>query len=150
MLALHPAPIRVPPGVLDLPRDEMAFRKRYQPLLLTRRLTTVFRPGDRRYPAWRGYAPGETVCARVIEICGSDRLGVPPVFNALRIPIRIETVEPTPVARLRPDDFRGSSPDVQDRRTLEAHLQGIYGRPLSAYGDLVTVIRFAYVGSAQR
>jgi hypothetical protein len=132
------------PAVLDLPRDEMAFRRKYQRLLLARKITTVFRPGDRRFPAWRGYAPGEVVTARVIVRVGSDALGVAPVFNAVRIPIRLDEVDVLDAAALRPADFAGSSPDVRDRASLEAHLRGIYGRPLAAWGGRVTRIRFSY------
>jgi hypothetical protein len=78
------------PGCMLLPRDEMAFRKRYEPLLVGRKITAVFRPGNRVFPNRRGYIAGETVTARVIERCGSDTIGLPPQFNDIRIPIRIK------------------------------------------------------------
>lgn len=134
-----------PPGRLELPRDEMAFRKQYQRLLLQRRITTVFRPGDRVFPAWRGYAPGETITARVIERPGSDALGVAPVFNRVRLAIRIEDVCLRPVHALAPEDFAGSSPDVADTLSLVRHLTAIYRRPIAAFGDVITRIRFAYL-----
>jgi hypothetical protein len=138
--------VAVPAAPLDLPRDEMAFRKQYQSLLLTQKLTTVFRPGDRRAPAWRGYAPGEVVTARVIARVGSDALGVPPVFNDVRMPILIQSVTLRSLETLTSDDFAGSSPDVRDPSSLAAHLEGIYGRPLASWGSLVTRIAFSYVG----
>lgn len=128
-----------------LPRDEMAFRKPYQRLLLARKITTVFRPGDRLFPAWRGYAPGETITVRVIARHGSDALGVPPVFNKVRLPVRILDVTVTPVEALRAADFEGSSPDVTDTPSLLQHLQGIYGKPIAAFDGIVTRIRFAYL-----
>jgi hypothetical protein len=130
---------------LELPRDEMAFRKQYQPLLEARTLTTVFRPGDRRYPAWRGYAEGETVTARVIERPGCDVRGVAPVFNGFRALLAIREVVLRPVEALEAGDFEGSSPDVQDKLSLLAHLVAIYARPIGAYGGVVTRIRFDYV-----
>lgn len=130
---------------VELPRDEMAFRKKYQRLLLSQKITTVFRPGDRRFPRWRGYAPGETVTARVIERVGSDALGIAPAFNAVRVPICIEDVTVIEVAALGAADFVGSSPDVDDRPSLMAHLEGIYGRPVSAFDGVVTRIRFRYL-----
>lgn len=133
-------------GPVELPRDEMAFRDRYQALLAARQLTTVFRPGDRLYPAWRGYAVGEIVTARVIAIPGCDRRGVPPVFSDYSTPIRIEDVAIRTVATLDAADFAGSSPDVCDTPALLAHLEAIYGRPIADYGSRVTRIRFAYVG----
>lgn len=133
--------------VLLLPRDEMAFRARYQPLLISRTLTTVFRPGDRRCPNWRGYIEGEIVTARVIRRCGSDALGIAPVFTALRIPIRIQSVRVKPVDRLEAADFTGCSPDVADRQGLIEHLCEIYGRPIEDYGSRVTRIAFEYLSA---
>lgn len=137
------APLPVKP--LDLPRDEMAFRLTYEPLLLNRSLTTVFRPGDRRWPKWRGYRPGETVTARLIVQSGSDALGIPPIFNALRMRIQIEAIDVLAPTDLRPEDFAGSSPDVHDEASLRAHLFDIYGQPLEAVGDIISRIRFRYV-----
>jgi hypothetical protein len=136
----------MPPRAVVLPRDEMAFRANYRPLLLNRALTTVFRPGDRVYPNWRGYCEGETVTARIIRRPGSDELGVPPEFDDVRIPIRIRTISVTPIDALGRDAFHGSSPDVHDRTSLAAHLRHIYGRPVSAFGNLVTRIVFSYLG----
>lgn len=135
---------------LELPRDEMAFRKQYQRLLAARTLTTVFRPGDRRYPAWRGYADGETITARVIARTGCDIRGIPPVFNGFRSMIRIEDVAVLSVGSLGAADFVGSSPDVRDAPSLLAHLAAIYGRPIEAFGGIVTRIRFAYVDTPSR
>lgn len=135
---------------VDLPRDEMAFRKDCQRLLLSQAITAVFRPGDRRFPAWRGYAPGEVVTARVIARVGSDALGVPPVFNDVRVPIRIDDVTLLEAATLGPEDFAGCAPDVVDVATLTAHLEGIYQRPLAAYGGVVTRIRFHYLAPPPR
>lgn len=141
MLGFHLPPARA----VALPRDEMAFRSRYRDLLLRRILTTVFRPGDRIYPNWRGYAEGEIVTARVIAKPGSDELGVAPKFDDLRIPIRITKLWVAAIDSLMPDDFAGSSPDVFNVSSLAVHLYGIYGRPLSAFGNRVTRIAFAYL-----
>ncbi|HTW34190.1 MAG TPA: hypothetical protein VMD53_06210 [Rhizomicrobium sp.] len=135
-----------PPRAVVLPRDEMAFRWRYRDLLLKRTLTTVFRPGDRIYPNWRGYCEGEIVTARIIRMPGSDERGVPPQFDELRIPIRIRAISVSSIDALGRDAFSGSSPDVQDRMSLAEHLRHIYGRPLSAFGNQVTRIAFAYIG----
>lgn len=129
---------------LEMPRDEMAFRRRYEPMLLARTLTTVFRPGDRLWPNWRGYRPGEIITARVIARPGSDALGIPPEFTSTRIMIGILDIRVLAPEALTAADFVGSSPDVQDVQSLRVHLLGIYGRPLSAFGDVVTRIRFAY------
>ena len=130
---------------MDLPRDEMAFRKRYEKLLLEQEITTVFRPGTRVYPNRRGYMLGETVIARVIERCGSDALGVPPVFNEMRIPIMISSLTVKMLDDFRDDDFEGSSPDVFDRDSLETHLVKIYRTPIESFGGAVTRIQFRYI-----
>jgi hypothetical protein len=132
------------PPPLDMPRDEMAFRRRYEPLLFARTLTTVFRPGNRLWPNWRGYRLNEIVTARVIARPGSDALGIPPEFTAMRTRIEIVDIRVLPPEALTAEDFVGSSPDVHDVASLRIHLLGIYGRPLSAFGDVVTRIQFAY------
>jgi hypothetical protein len=139
-LAFSP-PLQAP----ELPRDEMAFRQCYQRLLLSRRLTTVFRPGDRLYPNWRGYIEGETVTARIIVRSGCDALGIAPRFSAVRRQLRIERIEVLPVNRLTWTHFEGSSPDVYDPESLLEHLRDIYGQPISAYGDKVTRISFSHL-----
>jgi hypothetical protein len=121
----------------------MAFRKEYEPFLRARSVTTVFRPGDRRFPAWRGYEPGEVVTARVIERVGSDSLGIPPMFSDLRVPIRIEDVQLRAARLLTSDDFAGSTPDIGDVAALCAHLQAIYGKSVDDYGGIVSRITFS-------
>jgi hypothetical protein len=130
---------------MDLPRDEMAFRKSYERLLHEQTITTVFRPGIRVYPIRRGYRPGETVTARVIERCGSDELGVPPLFNDTRIPIRISCLTIKAIDDVEPEDFEGSSPDVFDRDSLEEHLAHIYQKPIACFDGAVTRIHFGYL-----
>lgn len=133
---------------VEMPRDEMAFRRQYEPLLLARTLTTVFRPGNRIWPNWRGYQPGEIVTARVIEQPGSDALGIAPLFTDIRIPIEIVSVTAIEVAALTASHFCGSSFDVHDTESLRAHLAEIYEQPLSAFDDIVTRIAFAYLDPA--
>lgn len=131
---------RSPAFALELPRNEMAFRMRYQELLLARKITTVFRPGNRIYPNWRGYLEGETVSARVIKRPGSDALGIAPLFNELSLPIRILSLAVKPVHALSLEDFLGSSPDVRDVPGLIAHLNEIYGEEVGQ----ITRIHFRY------
>lgn len=133
---------------LDMPRDEMAFRRRYKPMLFARTLTTVFRPGNRLWPNWRGYRLGEIITARVIARPGSDALGIRPEFTSTRIMIEIVDIQVLAPETLTADDFLGSSPDVHDAGSLRVHLLGIYGRPLSAFGDVVTRIQYAYLDRA--
>lgn len=128
-----------------LPRDEMAFRKQYQDLVTQQLLTTVFRPGNRVYPQWRGYKPGEVVTARVIEQYGSDEKGIPPIFNRIKIPVRIKSILVKDIHTLDQHDFSGSSPDVCDIQSLKQHLHYIYGKKTEYFNQQITKINLEYL-----
>lgn len=129
----------------------MAFRAEYEDLLQQQLLTTVFRPGNRVYPEWRGYKPGEIITGRVIKRCGSDQRGIAPIFTPQKIPLKILSISVVAVSELCPDDFAGSSWDVTDAETLNQHIYRIYNKNLPEYGNLVTRIRLAYLeASASR
>ncbi|BBM87801.1 hypothetical protein [Candidatus Uabimicrobium amorphum] len=131
---------------MNLPRDEMAFRKQYQGLVLQRKLTTIFRPGNRIYPNWRGYKPGEVVTLRVIEKVGDDAKKIPPTFNDIKLKIKIAEIQVKNIEELSQKDFIGSSEDVQDITSLKQHLSHIYRKPISSYHkQLVTQITIAYL-----
>ena len=130
---------------MNLPRDEMAFRKAYEPLVLNRSLLTVFRPGVRLYPQRRGYKQGEIITGRIIERVGSDVLGLPPQFNDKKMRLRIDSIAPVSFDDLGPDAFFGSTPDVQCRDDLERQLQNIYGQPIDAFDRMVTRIGLSYL-----
>lgn len=130
---------------MDLPRDEMAFRKRYESLVVDQKLTTVFRPGNRVFPNFRGYKRDEVITARIIEVPGCDSDNIAPQFNDIRMPIQIAHIEILKVGELEEEHFLGSSPDVQSVAELLEHLTGIYQRPISEYGDEVTRIAFSYL-----
>lgn len=134
---------------MDLPRDEMAFRKTYEPLVVDRKLTTVFRPGNRVFPNYRGYKPDEVITARIIEKPGSDAKNIPPLFNEIKMPIQITCIETLSVEELEQMHFLGSSPDVQSVSDLLEHLDAIYQKPISEYGNQVTRIVFNYLRVAQ-
>jgi hypothetical protein len=130
---------------VELPRDEIAFRKEYQELVLDRSITTVFRPGNRVYPNWRGYRLGEIVTARIIDECGSDEHNIPPLFNEHRVKVRIASLLVTKIDALTNADFEGSSPDIHDVESLEEHLRYIYRRPIDAFSRKVTRIGLDYL-----
>lgn len=130
---------------MELPRDEMAFRADYEILLSQQSLTTVFRPGNRIFPKWRGYKHGEVVTGRIIKCCGCDKENTAPVFTDLKIPLRVVQIETIPVSELSAQDFLGSSWDVTDADSLNQHIQRIYNKPLSAYGNVVTRIALDYL-----
>ncbi len=133
-------------NALNLPRDEIAFRKEYQELAVERKLTTVFRPGNRVYPNWRGYKEGEIVTLRVIEKCGCDEECIPPIFNNIRLKVKIASIKVVDIETLSTLHFYGSSPDVHDIPSLKQHLGRIYRKPHSHYDNgQVTQICITYL-----
>jgi len=130
---------------MDLPRDEMAFRKTYESLLVEQQLTTIFRPGNRLYPNYRGYKYQEVVMARIIEMAGCDKSEIAPVFSDIKIPVKINDIRTFYISDLTEADFHGSSPDVQNLEQLLVHLEEIYDRPIESYDNTVTRIQIQYL-----
>ena len=139
-----------PPSAPHLRRDEIAFRAEYGRLVEAGLVTTVFRPGDRRYPCWRGYIEGELVTARIIAQPGCDMAGRAPRFTAFGRSVCIAGLKVVAIEALRPGDFSGSSTDVFDAASLQRHLEGIYGRPLAEWGGVVTRIALDWGASQPR
>ncbi len=129
---------------MNLRRDEMAFRMAYLGLLRRKKLKTVFRPGNRIYPAFRGYKIGEEVMGRVIEIPGNDGSLVAPKFIKEFFPIKITGIKVCSIEELTNGDFKGSSPDVQNPTELGYHLGIIYNRPAESFKE-VSRISFEYL-----
>lgn len=136
--------------MLNLPRDEMAFRRIYKDLLEQEKLWVIFRPGKRTCEDFRGYYPAQKVRARVLKNIGADWANVAPEFiEGFSKTIEIRSVEVRTIGSLKLEDFEGSSPDVRDRDSLIYHLGLIYNlekRDLSPEA-LVTKIRFDYLKS---
>ncbi|MCF7798395.1 hypothetical protein K9M74_00670 [Candidatus Woesearchaeota archaeon] len=134
---------------LELPRDEIAFRKEYESLVEHGLLTTIYRPGNRIYPEWRGYKPGELVTARVIQQPGNDALMIPPRFKDIARPVKIKNIQLKSLDELSAQDFMGSSPDVQSVNDLINHLQWIYTKTPAEYNNQVTKIELEYLPLAK-
>ncbi|MFT7245214.1 MAG: hypothetical protein ACI82A_002579 [Candidatus Azotimanducaceae bacterium] len=134
---------------MELARDEMAFRKRYQQLVIDRQLTTVFRPGNRIFPKYRGYKLNEVISARIIEKPGCDESNVAPLFNDIKMPLQIAAIETININDLRSAHFEGSSPDVQTVEQLVDHLESIYNQSVGHFDNEITRIGFTYLRVAQ-
>jgi len=130
---------------MDLSRDEMAFRKRYEQIVVDRQLTTVFRPGNRIFPRYRGYKLNEIISARIIEKPGCDESNVAPLFNDIRMPLQIAAIETININDLKSAHFEGSSPDVQTVEQLVIHLESIYNQSMSQFDNEITRISFTYL-----
>ncbi|MFT7686594.1 MAG: hypothetical protein ACI9FB_001940 [Candidatus Azotimanducaceae bacterium] len=136
--------------MMNLPRDEMAFRKTYESLVIEQELTTIFRPGNRLFPNFRGYKNQEIVMVRIIEQLGCDERKIAPIFSDIKIPVRINDIRTFDISDLSSKDFHGSSPDVQDLEQLLQHLEEIYDRPIASYDNTVTRIQIQYLSEYAR
>ena len=134
---------------MHLQRDEIAFRKHYEMLVTQQRLTTIFRPGNRIYPNFRGYKQSEIVTARIIETPGSDEKDIAPVFNQVKMPVQIHEITTFNIFELGENDFSGSSPDVQSVDQLIEHLIQIYNKPIHTFDNQVTKISLLYLDSKE-
>lgn len=136
--------LATPAEVMGLSREEMYFRRVYEPLVCSGVLRTVFRSGIRVYPQNKGYSLGEIVTARVLLVPGDDKYLRPPIFSEVSRRIRIATIAVSGIDQLRPEDFIGSSPDVYDKTSLQYHLGLIYNLPPDAF-SVVTRFGLEYL-----
>lgn len=135
-------------GRLELPKDEMAFRRIYRDLLEKELLTTVFRPESRECHDERGYCVGQIVKARVLDVPGSDKNGTQPSFlEEVHKIICIENVEVKTIGSLIKKDFQGSSPDIQNVESLRYHLGIIYNLDPSDITNekVITKITYSFI-----
>jgi hypothetical protein len=123
----------------------MAFRADYEKVVSEQSLTTVFRPGNRIFPNWRGYKQGEIITGRIIDRCGCDIENIAPLFKPSKISLRIAKIDMILAAEICPQDFNGSSWDVTDLRSLDQHIYKIYNKFLSEYDNIVTRIQLEYL-----
>lgn len=133
------------PKQLELPRDEIAFREEYEELVKKEELKTIFRPGNRIYPNWRGYIQGEIVTARIIEQIGNDDLFIPPKFKEFKKKVKINKISLIQINQLNEKDFENSSEDVKSINDLKIHLNKIYKKDISEYDNLITKIELEYI-----
>jgi len=132
---------------LNLPKDEMAFRKIYKDLVANEKITTVFRPGKRVCGDFRGYCLGEIVTIRTIEQVGADWASLAPKFdNNFFKKIEITGTTTFKIKELTEADFVGSSPDIKDIESLKYHLGTIYNLSIEDVDEdaIVTKIQFKY------
>ena len=66
--------------MIELPKDEMAFRQIYLHLLRDKSLTVTFRPRNMIVDSFRGYSVGDRVKAKVLKNVGADWAKIPPEF----------------------------------------------------------------------
>lgn len=133
---------------LELPRNEMAFRKIYRELLEEKKITTIFRPEKRLCEDFRGYCEKQEVYIRLLDRVGADWAGVAPKFvDGFEMKVVIKTVEVKKISELTQGDFSGSSPDIFDAESLKYHLGVVYNLdPSQLSGEtVITRTTFEYV-----
>lgn len=129
--------------------DTMYFRKMYRRALESREITTIFRPGDRtRIGHGKGYRPGEIVEIKLLDKVGADWANLAPkLVDGFGILAEIVETEAVTISALKPKDFKGSSEDVRDAKTLRYHLALIYNIDDRELTDdaLITRTTFKYL-----
>jgi len=130
---------------LELPRNEMAFRKRYEHPVFDETLTTVFRPGNRMFPNWRGYKKEEQITARIIEKVGNDAKFIPPVFTKNKKQVKIKNIEVIDINNLNKKDFIYSCPNVKTSDDLKKQFVWVYNKEPEEYNNIVTKIELEYI-----
>lgn len=121
--------------------NEIGFRMVYRDMVLSRSLTTIFRPDDRKYE--KLYGAGSLIKGKIIEQPGSASLEINPVFTEDTVRLEVKSIKKIALKDLKPEDFLGSSPDVQDVMGLIYHLGMIYNKPAISYMPNESVIKIS-------
>ncbi len=133
---------------LNLDPNWIAFRKIYKTLIKEKKITTVFRPTVRLCGDFRGYCQGQIVNIGIIDKIGADWGALPPVFLDESFgKIKITEITAKKINKLTENDFFGSSPDIQDIKSLKYHLGLIYNLSYDEIDDeyMITKIQFKYL-----
>jgi hypothetical protein len=123
---------------------EFWMRLAYRDLIVSRKITTLVRPGDRRAGKPKGVRVGEKARLRLILRPGSEKKGIPPVLADFEIPARVTAVTVKAIGKITKADLAGSSPDAGNKEAVKCHLGLIYNRSFSD-DDEATIIRLEYL-----
>jgi len=130
------------------PRNDIWERKPYEALIADGSLTTFFRPGDRvTQTNEKIFKNGETLTMRILEKPGCEERGFVPIFDSNHFRhIKVVEIYRKNIEKLTAQDFKGSSPDVQNITQLRYNLGITYNRPIdSKTFNEVTVIKVEYL-----
>lgn len=128
------------------PRDEVGFRKIYSDLVRDKKITTIFRPGERTCNLNKGFCEGEIINIKIIDKVGADWAELPPETVTINQKALIESVVSKEIGSLTAEDFHGSSPDIFDKQSLIYNLGVIYNLAPSELTDdsVITKTTFIY------
>lgn len=132
---------------LNVKREEIYFRRIYRNLLEQKKITAIFRPGNRLNEHPKGLRVGETVTLRMIDGVGADWAQLAARLDpSFKMKAKIVSVKTKTLGELKKSDFEGSSPDVQSVYSLKYHLGVIYNLHPDELGpdSVVTITRFEY------
>ena len=129
------------------PRDEIGFRKVYSKLVNDKKVTTIFRPGERLCGINKGFCEDEILNIRIIDKVGADLAQLKPQIVPSDAKVRVTNTKVTKLAMLTPEDFIGSTPDVYDKQSLIYNLGIIYNIDISEFTDdfVITRTTFTYL-----
>ncbi|MBI5077928.1 MAG: hypothetical protein HZB11_00990 [Candidatus Yonathbacteria bacterium] len=129
------------------PRNEIGFRKIYSDLVRGKKITTIFRPGERTCNFNKGFCEGEIIDIKIIDKVGADWANLPPETISFNQKAKILTVDNMEIGSLVAGDFSGSSPDIFDKQSLIYNLGVIYNIPPSELTDdsVITKTTFSYL-----
>lgn len=119
--------------------DAIGFRMVYRNLVLSHSLTTIFRPDNPKYKEL--YCCGPIVEGRIITEPGNSRLNINPAYTDDAVYLKAKSVRRIALQDLKPEDFIGSSPDIQNVQELIYHLGMIYNKPAEEFMPDTKVIR---------
>ncbi len=129
-------------------RDEIWFRKIYIDLIKARKITTIFRPGQRLCNCNKGFCKGERLKIRIIDKVGADWAGVlGQILPDFSQEVQVLETKVITLGSLSADDFLGSSPDINNILSLRYHLGILYNLTPIELDDkaIITVTTFLYV-----
>ncbi|MGE5279674.1 MAG: hypothetical protein ACM3L6_02880 [Deltaproteobacteria bacterium] len=115
--------------------NELWFRRKYLPYLVTGQLRATLREGRRDEHHPKGYRLGEKVLLRCFDLPGEDEFRTNAVVTQLSF-FRI--------GELRPDVLRGGPPDCLTKETAVETLESLYRRPFGE-DETVTLLHLDYL-----
>lgn len=134
-------------GFAVTPRDEIGFRKIYTDLIRDKKITTIFRPGERICGVNKGFCEGETVNIKILDKVGADWAYLPPKTISDGQKVRVVSTVNTTLGALVAGDFKGSSPDIFDKQSLIYNIGIIYNLAPDELADnsVITKTTFVYL-----
>ncbi|MBI4142083.1 shikimate kinase [Candidatus Woesearchaeota archaeon] len=120
---------------------ELWFRKVYKPLIESKQLTTIIRPGVRIRPEPKGTFPGEIARVRILVEPGTQNSL--PRFDDYATTVTIKEIKIKNLGEVTSQDLIGSSPETATPEAVKYHLGLIYNRILRE-NDKISLLYLQY------